>query len=139
MFKKERKRIPAYNRVMRRTLIPTDKNDCWLWTGPVNNAGFGMIKEDLDIENKMVTVHRVVARHKGLDITKEINHTCLNKICVNPDHLIYGNAKDRSDRIAQKHGINFRKQKIHIRHANIVAALNMSHGLAVCIRTVIQA
>ena len=111
MFKKERKRIPAYDRVMRRTLIPTDKNDCWLWTGPVNNAGFGMIKEDLDIENKMVTVHRVVARHKGLDITKEINHTCLNKICVNPDHLIYGNAKDRSDRIAQKHGINFRKPK----------------------------
>lgn len=111
MFKKERKRTPVYERLMKRTHIPLDKNKCWEWTGPVNNAGYGMIKEDLDIDNKMVTVHRVAARHKGLDITKEINHTCCNKTCVNPDHLVYGSPKDRIVRILDKHGSYFNKPK----------------------------
>ena len=106
-----RKIKPVYERLMKRTHIPLDKNECWLWTGPVNNAGFGMIKEDTTIENKMITVHRVAAREKGLDITKEINHTCLNKRCVNPDHLVQGDAKQRHKRIVDKHGINFNKPK----------------------------
>lgn len=121
MFKKERKRTPVYQRLMKRTLIPLDKNECWIWTGPVNNAGFGLIKEDLDIDNKMVTVHRVAARHKGLDINREINHTCLNKRCVNPDHLVQGDPKQRHTRIVKKHGINFNKPKqpyIKCEHCN---------------------
>jgi len=121
MFKRERKRTPVYQRLMKRTKIPLDKTKCWVWTGPVNNAGFGMIKEDLDIDNKMVTVHRVAAREKGLDITKEINHTCLNKRCVNPDHLVQGDAKQRYNRIVDKHGINFNQPKdpyIKCQHCN---------------------
>jgi len=111
MFKRDRKRTPVYERLMKRTIIPIDKNDCWIWTGPVNNAGFGMIKEDLDIDNKMVTVHRVAARQKGLNMKKEINHTCLNKRCVNPNHLIEGSAKQRHTRIVEKHGVNFNQPK----------------------------
>ncbi len=102
MFRK--KITPVYDRLMKRTYIPLDKTKCWEWTGPVNNAGYGMIKEDSSIDVKMVTVHRVSARHHGMDITKEINHTCMNKRCVNPDHLVYGNAKDRAGRIMEKYG-----------------------------------
>lgn len=111
MFKRQKKRTPVYERLMKRTKIPLDRSQCWEWTGPVNNAGYGMIKEDLDIENKMVTVHRVAAREKGLDITREINHTCLNKRCVNPDHLVYGSPRDRMDRILDKHGNYFHMPK----------------------------
>lgn len=111
MFRREKKHTPVYQRLLKRTMIPLDKNQCWVWTGPVNNAGYGMIKEDKEIDDKMITVHRVAARQKGLDITKEINHTCLNKRCVNPDHLTYGNAKQRMKRILDKHGRNFNKPK----------------------------
>lgn len=111
---------PCHERVMQRTKIPMDdqglpdKSKCWDWTGPINNAGFGMIKGDSSLgDPKMVTVHRVIARQKGLYIKfKEVQHTCLNKICVNPDHLVIGTAKQRNTRIIDKHGKNFMSPKV---------------------------
>ncbi len=100
----------AYDRVMKRTTIPKDQSKCWLWTGPVNNAGYGMIRGDNGIP-KMTTVHRVVGIHKGLDSEGEIQHTCLTKHCVNPDHLVQGDSKTRHTRIVEKHGRNFQKAK----------------------------
>lgn len=94
--------IPGYERVMRRTEIPLDKSQCWLWKGPVNNAGYGMIRGN-DGYPKMTTVHRIVGLHKGLDRHREIQHTCLVKNCVNPDHLVNGNAKSRMQRLSKKY------------------------------------
>lgn len=110
--KRSSKAVPAYERMMERVKIPKDKTKCWLWCGPVNNAGYGMIR-GTDGYPKMMTVHRVAAQHKGLDIKrKEVQHTCLTKNCVNPDHLVIGNAQSRCDRIMKKHGKNFQKPKI---------------------------
>lgn len=107
------KYVPVHERVLRRTTIPLDKTQCWIWNGPINNAGFGMIKGDNSLgDAKMVTVHRVMAREKGLYIKfKEVQHTCLNKRCVNPDHLTIGDAKTRNKRIIAKHGKHFMKPK----------------------------
>ena len=95
--------IPAYQRVLRRTKVPKDKDKCWLWKGPVNNAGYGMIRGN-NSTPKMVTVHRAMGEHVGLDIQKEIQHTCLNKICVNPRHLVNGDSKTRKARLTKKYG-----------------------------------
>ena len=105
---------PVHERVLQRTKIPKDKSKCWIWTGPVNNAGYGLIKGDTRLgDAKMVTVHRAMARHKGLQIKwKEVQHTCLNKACVNPDHLVLGDSKTRYDRLADKYGKNFQKPKV---------------------------
>lgn len=110
MYKKHK---PLHERIMNRTKVPNDKSQCWEWQGPVNNAGFGLIKGDNNQGDwKMVTVHRAMARHKGLNIhNKEVQHTCLNKVCVNPDHLVIGTAKSRHKRIVEKHGNNFMKPK----------------------------
>lgn len=104
---------PVHERVLQRTKIPLDKNECWLWYGPLNNAGYGMIKGDSsEGDPKMVTVHRVMGRYKGLNIKyREIQHTCLVKNCVNPDHLVEGNSKTRHKRIVEKHGRHFQKPK----------------------------
>ena len=104
------KRMSAYDRVMRRTNIPKDKSKCWLWTGPVNNAGYGMIRGN-DGVPKMTTVHRIVGIEKGLSWRKEIQHTCLTKNCVNPDHLVNGDARSRHVRIVDKHGRQWQKPK----------------------------
>ena len=105
--------LPVHERVLARTKIPNDKSKCWEWTGPVNNAGFGLIKGDANQGDlKMVTVHRVMARYKGLDIRrKEVQHTCLNKRCVYPDHLVLGTPKTRTKRIMDKHGRHWMKPK----------------------------
>ena len=106
------KTTSAYERMMKRVKVPLNKDECWLWCGPVNNAGFGMIRGD-DGYPRMTTVHRVAAKHKGLDIKrKEVQHTCLTSHCVNPDHLVIGNAKSRCNRIMAKHGRNFQKPKV---------------------------
>ena len=112
--RKKRETTSGYDRVMRRTDIPQDKNKCWLWCGPVNNAGYGMIRGDEGIP-KMTTVHRVVGVHHGLDNNKEIQHTCLTKHCVNPKHLVNGNPMSRSKRVIAKHGRNWQKPKIPYR------------------------
>lgn len=103
----------AYVRMMQRVKIPIDNtNDCWLWCGPVNNAGYGMIRGDAGIP-KMMTVHRVAGKEKGLDIdNNEIQHTCLTKHCVNPKHLVIGLPIDRTKRIIKKYGPNFQKPKV---------------------------
>lgn len=107
---RQRKILSGYDRVMKRSKIPKDKSKCWLWCGPVNNAGYGMIRGNDGIP-KMTTVHRVVGVHIGLDHRKEIQHTCLTKNCVNPDHLVNGNAKTRHQRIEKKHGKHFKTPK----------------------------
>jgi hypothetical protein len=101
----------AYERMIKRVDIPKDKSKCWLWTGPVNNAGYGMIRGN-DGVPKMMTVHRVAGKEKGLDLENhEVQHTCLTKNCVNPDHLVEGNAKSRHDRVVEKYGKHFQKAK----------------------------
>lgn len=112
-YKKRPYGVSLHQRILNRTKVPDDKSQCWVWTGPVNNAGFGLIKGDSSKGDlKMVTVHRAMARHKGLDIRrKEVQHTCLNKVCVNPDHLVLGDPKSRTKRIIEKHGSHFMAPK----------------------------
>ena len=131
---KKNQSIPAYERMMTRVKVPEDKNECWLWCGPVNNAGYGMIR-GTEGYPKMMTVHRVAAQYKGLDIKrKEVQHTCLTKNCVNPDHLVIGNAKARCERIIKKHGKNFQKPKNpyktceHCGGTSYVVWFNRMHG-----------
>jgi len=69
----------------------TAPNDCWLWTGSKNNAGFGMFR----YRKKMRTAHRVSAEWAGLTITNTcVLHSCSVYLCVNPKHLYTGNRKD---------------------------------------------
>lgn len=111
-MKRERKTTNIKDRILKRTKIPKNHNECWLWCGPVNNAGYGLIRGQGGIP-KMITVHRGMAQSLGMDIeNNEIQHTCLTKNCVNPKHLVYGTAKDRVHRIIKKHGTYFCEPKV---------------------------
>ena len=91
-------------RLMRRSNIPQNKDGsnsktkCWTWTGPTNNAGYGMMKVSKELN--MVTVHRImmIEHHKTIDYGDKVQvlHNCGNKLCVNPDHLKLGNDDDRA-------------------------------------------
>lgn len=66
----------------------TDKTPggCWQWLG----AKFGSYGSAQVVGTKQQYVHRIVytLRHGDPGEGYVIHHTCLNKMCVNPDHLV---------------------------------------------------
>ena len=65
--------------------IPEPNSGCWLWMGPVMNAGYGRIY----ISPKTYLAHRVSyeAFRGPIPERMQIDHLCECKICVNPEHL----------------------------------------------------
>ena len=63
----------------RRTIDPV--SGCWVWTGPVNNNGYGKAAGSY--------VHRLsyVVAHGPIPADTEVDHLCRNRRCFNPDHL----------------------------------------------------
>jgi hypothetical protein len=102
-MRKNRKRTPVLERLFKKVHIPVNKDgtnskkQCWEWQGVVNNAGYGLIRVDEEVG--MATVHRVVMveHNKKMNYGDkvEVLHNCGNKNCVNPDHLICGDIRDR--------------------------------------------
>ena len=76
---------------------------CLLWQGATRNNGYGIIR----YLNLQTTVHRVVYRLVYGDIADEleVDHTCNNRGCINPDHLqVVSHAENmRLSRIRRTH------------------------------------
>jgi hypothetical protein len=72
---------------------------CWLWTGIVDAYGFGLLK----LGQKFIAY----AHRYSYNLLKPIGqnlveHTCGNRRCVNPEHLISPTAEDRFWRLVEK-------------------------------------
>lgn len=63
----------------------TKTDSCWIWNGSVNVYGYGQIM----LAYKNLKVHRVAYELLVGPIPTDmtIDHLCLNKLCVNPEHL----------------------------------------------------
>lgn len=73
-----------------------DRSGCWNWDGYVSSNGYGR----LQWEGAHRWVHRVsYILHKGpIPDRHDIDHTCENKRCVNPEHL---DAVTRSEHVTR--------------------------------------
>lgn len=82
---------------MKTILYTIDSNGCWICTShKLNSSGYPRIQ----INKKQTTVHKYIyEKYKGLTNNLVVRHTCDNKLCINPEHLILGthldNVKDR--------------------------------------------
>lgn len=69
--------------------LPADSG-CWVWQGYIDRNGYGRVYDPTAPQGKRTDwVHRVSYSHfKGpIPERHEIDHTCQNTACMNPDHL----------------------------------------------------
>lgn len=62
------------------------KNECWEWTGQKNDHyGIWWMRD----EKKTIHAHRMawIIKHGAISDELYVDHTCHNKMCVNPFHL----------------------------------------------------
>lgn len=90
--------IPLTISVRTRFWFYTTKSDegCWLWTGSTNMNGYGRLA--IDSKGHYVVAHRVSweIHHEPIPDNKMVLHRCDNRLCVRPDHLYVGTAKDNA-------------------------------------------
>lgn len=64
--------------------IPEPNSGCWLWTGKLNNQGYGQFS----VRRKHQLAHRVSKDAVGgLVVGLVSDHLCKNKLCCNPSHI----------------------------------------------------
>jgi hypothetical protein len=77
---------------------------CWEYTGERNRDGYGLIT----FKGKKQQTHRISAMiFKGYDLNSynsglQINHTCHNRICFNPEHLYIGTHEENMHDLVDK-------------------------------------
>lgn len=62
---------------------------CWVWTGPTSGTGRGGGYPRMSLDGQTVAVHIVAwtNAHGFVPGRKQLDHTCRNRLCVNPAHL----------------------------------------------------
>lgn len=80
-------------------VLPNDETGCWEWTGSLNGEGYGR----LSLYGKAKLAHRVSYETCCGDVGNLfVLHKCDNRRCVNPSHLMLGDAKANSDDMRAK-------------------------------------
>lgn len=95
---------------------PTDK--CWIWTAAKYFSGYAKCKWRSPYSTQVYTrLSRVILVSKlGRDLThtEYAQHTCDNPGCVNPNHIIVGNAvSNNRDTVLKGHWVNGQLNKIN--------------------------
>jgi hypothetical protein len=64
-------------------------NECWLWTGGCSTSNGKPTYGNFAVDRKAAKTHRVAYELLVGPIPPgmTLDHTCLNKLCVNPSHL----------------------------------------------------
>lgn len=103
----ESRRLTFEQRFWSKVDTSAGSDACWLWTGAVNEHGYGVIRPAGRRSGPAERAHRVAVRLDGRDPTGYcVLHSCDNPPCVNPAHLSLGSKADNTqDMIAKQRGL----------------------------------
>lgn len=75
-------------------------NSCMPWNKAINNCGYGISWKN----GKTISAHRKIYEEQNgaIPVGMVVRHTCDNKSCVNPKHLVLGTHKQNSDDMVQR-------------------------------------
>ena len=75
---------------------------CWEWLASKSTRGYGQFR----YQAKVWRSHRVAYQLAKGDIPQGllVRHTCDNRLCCNPSHLILGTCQDNSDDMVERGG-----------------------------------
>ncbi len=87
--------------------IPLDPRGCWKWNGGVDTRGYG----HLSWNGRTARAHRLAYQlmvgpiprgtgHHGICV----RHSCDNKLCCNPEHLVLGTHADNMNDMKERGG-----------------------------------
>lgn len=96
--------MKPYIDTFREMHIPEPMSGCWLWTGAINNKGYGTLSRQVNKKTQLTYAHRFSWEHHTGPIPEGmcVCHKCDVPCCVNPDHLFLGTRQDNSDDMVAK-------------------------------------
>lgn len=86
-------------------VIPEPNSGCWLWIGSLKKGGYGQIGGfNKSGKRTMLSAHKASYLAFNGDVPDGliVRHTCDNRICVNPDHLVVGTQKDNFNDMVER-------------------------------------
>lgn len=89
-------KIPLFDRLWEK-IDKTDMTGCWLFTGSINERGYGYILSDK--RRELVRVHRAAYKLAYGHIIEELDvlHKCDVRNCCRPSHLFQGTGFDNQN------------------------------------------
>lgn len=79
-----------FERLIANTHEPENEQACWLWKGALHYKGYGHFNIRVGGKHMKCYAHRAMAEimlGRKLEPNEEPDHLCLNRRCINPDHL----------------------------------------------------
>ena len=104
---------------------------CWLWTGYLNDRGYG----EMRVGNKKLRAHRAVYAYLVGEPPEDkvANHLCKVRNCVNPDHLEFVTQRENVMYSVSPASLNARKT--HCKNGHEFAGYNLyvkPNGQRIC-------